>query len=137
MNLFPLTPPTASHPHHVVTVHYYLAVDGPAYQVVRAPAVPGLAPLLDLIQVAEARQNGRALPYLAESVIVQNNFRTTSTPDNGVHAASPPSSSPPAIPPPRCRCAISALSIVQGAVTEQHVASTPSRSKAASAAPAC
>ncbi len=37
MNLLPLTPPTASHPRHVVAAHYYLAVDGPADQVVRAP----------------------------------------------------------------------------------------------------
>jgi hypothetical protein len=36
------------------------------------------------------------------------------------------SSSPPAIPPPRCRRALSALSIAHGAVMDRHAASMPS-----------
>ncbi len=47
-----------------------LAVDGPADQIVRAPA-PWLAPLLDLVQVVHTTyRHGHALPCLMESVIV-------------------------------------------------------------------
>ena len=77
-----LLPPTCAHittytpycepslPSSLRPTIYYLTVDGPVDQVVGAP-VPWLAPLLDLVQVVQAQQNGRALPYLTESVVVQ------------------------------------------------------------------
>ena len=136
MHILPLTL-EPSLPSLLQPTIYYLTVDGPVDQVVRAP-VPGLVPLLDLCQVVQARRNGCALPYLTESVVVQERLKGPNTADGGVPTNSSQSSSPPpAIPPSPCCCHLSALSIAQGAVMDRHVAMTPSRSDAASATPNC
>jgi hypothetical protein len=125
-----ITPYTPHHepslPSSLRPTIYYLTVDGPVDQVVRAP-VPWLAPLLDLVQVVQAQRNGRALPYLTESVVVQELLEGPNPADDGVPTNSPPS--------PRCCRALSALLITQGAIMDRHVAMTPSRSDAVSAAP--
>ena len=81
--------------------------------------------------------DGMALPCLAESVVV----KTSQTTPNPLTTASPsprPNTPPrPAILPPlRRRRALSALSIVHGAIMDQHMASASSRSDAVIATPA-
>ena len=77
------------------------------------------------------------VPPAATDILTIVIHRRRKSTNDGVPAASPRPLPPPATPPSPSPSRTPALSIAHGVVMDRHVASTPSRSDAASAAPAC